>query len=64
MRKFEPIDVGVQNVVNLTLEQAKARYNIGENSLYKISNEIGADIFIGKKHLYSKKRLDNYFESL
>lgn len=64
MKKFKPIDIGVQNVVNLTQEQAKARYNIGENTLYKIAAEIGADIYVGKKHLYSKKRLDNYFENL
>lgn len=64
MEKFKPIDIGIQNVVNLSQEQAKARYNIGENTLYRISSEIGADIYIGKKHLYNKKKLDTYFENL
>lgn len=64
MEKFTPMDVGLNNVVNLSKEQAKARYNIGENTLYNISNEIGADIYVGRKHLYSKKKLDNYFENM
>ena len=50
---FEPL--------TLDKEQAKARYNLGENSLNKIAT---AYIKVGRRKLYLRKAMDTYFENL
>lgn len=64
---MEKEKVNLDEVVLLTLEQAKARYNIGRNNMKILADEIGAAVPIGVsggKVLYNRKKLDNYFESL
>lgn len=58
------IQVSLNDVVNLTKEEAQARYSIGESNLSLIADEAGAIIRIGRKKLYSRKVLDEYFERL
>lgn len=58
------MDVDLDKIVNLTLEEAKTRYSIGEGNLIAIADEAGAIIRIGRKKLYSRKVLDEYFDSL
>lgn len=60
-------NVDLDKVILLTLEQAKTRYNIGRNNLMLLADEIGASVRVGasgRKILYSRKKLDNYFENL
>lgn len=53
---FEPL--------TLDKEQAKARYNLGENSLNKIAAAAGAYIKVCRRKLYLRKAMDTYFENL
>ena len=46
------------------LTLAKARYNLGENSLNKIAAAAGAYIKVGRRKLYLRKAMDTYFENL
>lgn len=54
----------LDDVVNLTLEDAKTRYRIGRNNLLKIADEIGAKVPNGRKNLFDRKKLDDYFQSI
>lgn len=58
------IKVSLNEVVNLTEEEAQARYSIGKQRLKAIADEAGAIIRIGRKYLYSRRVLDEYFDSL
>lgn len=62
-RALKTMDIDLNSIVNLSLEQAKARYGIGRDSLIEISDRIGADVKIGSRHLFSRKKLDTYFEN-
>lgn len=65
MKKLQTNEINLNQVVALTVEQAKARYNIGSNSLYGVAEKAEAVIHIGsKKKLYSRSKLDIYFEEL
>ena len=64
MRNLKTSHIDVGQVTALTLEQAKARYNIGTSNLFKIADKAEANIRIGKKRLYSRSKLDKYFEDL
>lgn len=61
MRKLQTSAVSLNEVINLTEEQAKTRYNIGRNKLMEISDCAGATVRAGKRRLYSRLVLDNYF---
>lgn len=65
MRKLQTMNIDLNEVQCLTIEQAKARYSIGANSLYKIADEAEANIRIGtRKRLFAREKLDKYFSSL
>lgn len=55
------ISTSLNEIINLTEEQAKTRYNIGRNNLLKISDMAGATVRVGIKRLYSRQVLDEYF---
>lgn len=62
MPKFIPVEnVNLNEVINLTEEQAKGRYNIGRTNLKEIANIAAANVRIGAKRLYSRPILDEYF---
>lgn len=62
MPKFIPVEnINLNEVINLTEEQAKGRYNIGRTNLKEIANKTGANVRIGIKRLYSRPILDDYF---
>lgn len=63
MRALQTETVDLNQVVALTEDQARSRYNVGSNTLYKIADDAGANIRIGKKRLYSRVKLDEYFEN-
>lgn len=48
----------------LTMELAKTRYNIGYSTLRKSAEDCSAIVRIYGRVLYSRRRLDKYFESL
>jgi hypothetical protein len=63
MRALQTEDVNLNQIIALTIEQAKSRYNCGANVLYEVAEKAGAVIRIGaKKKLYSRQKLDRYFE--
>lgn len=51
----------LDEIINLTEEQARIRYNIGRTNLKEIANYIGANVRVGKKRLYNRRALDEYF---
>lgn len=57
-------DADLDKVVNLTMEEAKTRYSIGTSNLTSIADNIGAIVRIGRKKLFARKILDEYFDSL
>lgn len=63
MRALKTDPVNLNQVIALTENQAKARYNIGSNKLYELSDLAQANIRIGSKRLYSRAKLDGYFEN-
>lgn len=50
--------------VTITEEQAKARYNLGTNTLNKLGKEAQAVVHYGRKKLFLVKKLDEYMELL
>lgn len=55
----------LNEVVNLTIEDAKTRYRMGRNNLLKIANEAGAIVdTLGKRILLDREKLDEYFHSI
>ena len=62
MRALQTNEVNLNQVIALTEDQARSRYNVGSNTLFKIADEAAANIRIGKKRLYSRSKLDQYFE--
>lgn len=57
----------LNEVINLTIEDAKTRYRMGRNGLIKIADEIGARVGScapGKRALFDRKKLDEYFHSI
>lgn len=64
MRSLQTEAVNLDQVIALTEDQARSRYNVGSNTLYKIADDAEANIRIGKKRLYSRVKLDKYFEEM
>lgn len=64
MRKLKTDKIDLDKVTNLTKEQAKSRYNVGDVKLRAIADDAGAVIRIGKKILYSRTKMDRYFEHM
>ena len=62
---MEKEKINLNEVTLLTLEQAKARYNIGRNNIKILAKEIGAAVpsNAGGKILFDREKLDNYFNS-
>lgn len=56
--------ISLDDVTLLTKLQAATRYNIGCGTIKKISDDIGATVFIGKKILFHRQTLDEYFNSI
>lgn len=63
MRMVIKEELDIEKIVNLTPEQAKARYSIGRDNIKRIAEQAGAIIRIGRKILYNRKKLDAYFEN-
>ena len=60
-------EVNLNQIVLLTIDQAKTRYNIGRNNIKVLADKIGAAVPVGEsggKILYVRKKLDNYFENM
>jgi len=66
MRPVKANELNIENVILLTAEQAKGRYNLGLNNLRILAESIGAVVRVGAsggKILYHRKKLDDYFEN-
>ena len=45
-------------------EELRAYTNLGRNNAMKLGEEIGAKIKIGRRVLWDKRKVDEYFDSL
>lgn len=45
-------------------EELRAYTNLGRNNAMKLGEEIGARVQIGRRVLWDKKKVDEYFDSL
>ena len=64
MQALKTETVDLNQVIALTESQAKARYNLGRYVLIQIADKAQANIRIGRKKLYSREILDEYFKFL
>jgi|BioPla2DNA2_1021312.scaffolds.fasta_scaffold259293_1 hypothetical protein len=63
MRKRTRSEITSETVL-LDREQAAQIFSIGYTTLSRIAEEIGARVKIGKRVLYHREKLENYFNSL
>lgn len=55
-------DVSLNEVINLRPRpDGTTRYRLGEKTLLKIADEIGAIIYVGKRRLLYRPKMDEYF---
>lgn len=52
------------NVRLMDTEELRAYTNLGRNNAMKLGEEIGARVQIGRRVLWDKKKVDEYFDSL
>ena len=45
-------------------EELRAYTNLGRNNAMKLGEEVGAKVKIGKRVLWDKKKIDQYFDNL
>ena len=45
-------------------EELRAYTNLGRNNAMKLGEEIGAKVKIGRRVLWDKRKVDEYFDSL
>lgn len=45
-------------------EELRAYTNLGRNNAMKLGEEIGAKVQIGRRVLWDKRKVDEYFDSL
>lgn len=65
MRKLNVNEaVSLNEVINLRPCDGKTRYRIGEDSLFKIADEIGAIVKVGDRKLLYRPKMDAYFERI
>ena len=62
MNKKTTIEVPVWEKSNLTLEEAAAYFNIGQNKLRELTNDENCDfvIWVGTKRLIKRLKLEEY----
>lgn len=56
------IIIPISEKINLTVEEAAAYYNIGENKLREITDEPNCQfvLFVGRKRLIKRKQFERY----
>lgn len=52
------------NVRLMDTEELRAYTNLGRNNAMKLGEKIGARVQIGRRVLWDKKKVDEYFDSL
>jgi hypothetical protein len=64
MRKIKVEPINLDEVLVLNVNQCKQRYNIGANTIYKLSDELNGSIKIGKRRLFLRSVFDDYFNKI
>lgn len=54
-------NVSLDEVINLRPCDGVTRYRLGENALFEIAEQIGATIYVGKRRLLYRPKMDEYF---
>lgn len=56
----------ISEKINLTVEEAAAYYNIGENKLREITDEPNCQfvLFVGRKRLIKRKQFERYLNKI
>lgn len=60
------IIIPISEKINLTVEEAAAYYNIGENKLREITDEPNCQfvLFVGRKRLIKRKQFERYLNKI
>ena len=56
--------ITLDEIMLLSRMQATTRYNLGVATIRKVANECGAIVHIGKRVVYHRQILDDYFMSI
>ncbi len=56
--------VTLNEVLLLNKMQAATRYNLGAPSIQKVAEDCGAIVRIGRRVVYNRKIMDEYFENI
>ncbi|SHI92508.1 DUF6462 family protein [Parasporobacterium paucivorans] len=59
-RALETQEVNLDQVIALTLEQAKQRYSMGANSISKIADMCEGNIRFGKVRRFHREKIDKF----
>lgn len=62
MRSRKVITTGASRLIDT--EELRAYTNLGKNSAVKLGEEIGARVQIGRRVLWDRVKVDQYFNSL
>lgn len=54
----------INEVRLMDTEELRAYTNLGRNNAMKLGEEIGAKVKIGRRVLWDKRKVDEYFDSL
>ena len=62
----EPQDsrITLNEITLLSKMQAATRYNLGASSIQRIAKDCGALVHIGKRVVYRRQTLDDFFENI
>lgn len=64
MRKIKLEETETVERFVLSQEQAKTRYNLGNNMIDQVAKEADAIVYVGRRKLYVIEKLDKYFLKL
>lgn len=48
----------------MSTDELRAYTNLGRNKAMELGEKIGARVYIGKRVLWDRKKIDNYFDTL
>ena len=57
-------NVNLNDVLLLNVMQAKTRYGIGKSTLTRVADEADAIVRVGRRCLFKRKTLDDYFDRI
>ena len=62
--RYRTVTAEVGKARMMDTEELRAYTNLGRNSAMKLGEEIGAKVQIGRRVLWDRRKIDEYFNSL